>query len=44
MKVWQLQPASENTCFNSTVTKTNVVFLLAAARAFADVYSFEVQG
>lgn len=39
MKGWQLQPASENTCFNSTVTKTNVVFLLAAAWEFADVFS-----
>lgn len=39
MKGWQLQPASENTFFNSTVTKTNVVFLLAAAGEFADVFS-----
>lgn len=39
MKVWQLQPVGENTCFNSAVTKTNVVFLLAAAHAFADVFS-----
>lgn len=40
MMGWQLQPASENRGFNNTGTKGNVVFLLAAAWAFADVFSF----
>lgn len=40
MVAWELQTVSEYTHFNSLVTKTNVKFLLSAAGAFADVFSF----